>query len=101
MAQACLKAGGIFISNLPSLPGLLRAALSRLLPRGSGRFAVVWVKPDYQTMAQLLSWYAEGKIQPAVSARFALADVRAAFEYMESAQSFGKTLVQLTQSSGR
>lgn len=94
-ARSSLQAGGIFISNIPSLRGMLRAALSRLLPAWRPRFAVVWVKPDYRAMERLLSWYASGKIQPAVSARFNWCQVREAFEYMESPRSYGKTLVLL------
>jgi NADPH:quinone reductase-like Zn-dependent oxidoreductase len=94
-ARRCLEPGGILISNIPSLSGLLRASLSRLLPCCLPRFAVVWVKPNYRAMQRLLDWYAAGKIQPAVSARFHWHDVREAFEYMESPRSYGKTLVML------
>lgn len=101
-ARRCLEPSGILISNIPSLSGLLRASLSRLFPYWLPRFAVVWVKPNYRAMQRLLDWYASGKIQPAVSARFPWSEVRDAFEYLESPRSYGKTLVMLdsAQSSG-
>lgn len=89
----CLQPGGIFISNLPTPGRLLRAAVGSLLPGLLPRFAVVWVKPDYQAMQSLLALYALGQIKPAVSASFAWQDVQAAFDYMESPRSVGKTLV--------
>jgi D-arabinose 1-dehydrogenase-like Zn-dependent alcohol dehydrogenase len=46
-------------------------------------------------LAALLAWCAEGRVVPAIDARYPLAQVRAALSHLESGTQFGKIAIDM------
>ena len=85
---------GFAIGNIPSLP------LNLPLLKGADIVGVFWgeftrrePRAFQQGMAQLLQWYREGKVRPAIDCKLPLAELRAAYARMATRQVQGKVLL--------
>ncbi|MGC4000132.1 MAG: NAD(P)-dependent alcohol dehydrogenase [Anaeromyxobacter sp.] len=87
-----LAPGGRFISTVPTPGRLLREGLARLTGRGE---RLVVVRPRTADLAQLAAWLAGGRVRTIIDARFALADLRAAFARLESKRTRGKIVIDV------
>lgn len=85
---------GFAAGDIPQIP------INLILLKGSAMLGVFWgefVRRQSETnaanMAQLFSWLRAGKINPLISARYALAEAPAALEALQGRQVTGKVVV--------
>lgn len=86
---------GFANGEIPKLP------LNLPLLKGASLVGVFWgefvrrePKANLAAMGQLMTWMAEGKIRPHISARYALADTARALEDMAARKVTGKVVIQ-------
>lgn len=85
-----------FPAGIPKLPLNLTLLKScQIVGVFWGAFTMRDPKRNTEHIAELLRWYAEGKIRPRVTARFALADAAQALKLVESRKVQGKAVLMI------
>jgi NADPH2:quinone reductase len=86
---------GFALGKIPSLP------LNLALLKGASIVGVFWgdfvrrePAASARAMQQLATWYAEGKVKPAIDRRYPIAELRDAYARMASRQAMGKLVVR-------
>ena len=87
---------GFALGKIPSLP------LNLALLKGASIVGVFWgdfvrrePASSARAMQQLATWYAEGKVKPAIDRRYPIAELRDAYARMASRQALGKLVVRV------
>lgn len=85
-----------FPAGIPKLPLNLTLLKScQIIGVFWGAFTMRDPKRNTEHIAELLRWYAEGRIRPRVTARFALADAAQALKLVESRKVQGKAVLMI------
>lgn len=85
---------GFAAGDIPKIPlNLLLLKTSSLVGAFWGQFVEQEPERNQQNMAELLAWYAQGRLKPHVSRTFPLAQAAAAIDYVAARQAMGKVVL--------
>lgn len=92
-----LHPGGLFVSNRPTLAGLLHDRLQPLRQwlGHSPRHQHVWLRPDPNALAALLRLWQQHRLHIPLSRIFDLREAAEAHRFLESPASWGKVVLQV------
>lgn len=92
-----LHPGGIFVSNRPTLAGLLHDHLQPLHQRlgHTPRHQHVWVRPDRDALTALLRLWQDHRLHVPLSRLFELREAAEAHCFLESPAAWGKVVLQV------
>jgi len=85
---------GFAAGDIPKIPlNLLLLKTSSIVGAFWGQFVEQEPERNKQNMAELLAWYAEGKLRPHISKTFPLAQAAEAIEYVAARRAMGKVVL--------
>jgi NADPH2:quinone reductase len=85
---------GFAAGDIPKIPlNLLLLKTSSIVGAFWGQFVQLEPQRNNENMAELLAWYAQGKLRPHISKVFPLAQAAAAIEYVADRKAMGKVVL--------
>ena len=98
-SSACLKAGGRYITTIPSVKTAATAArswlASRILPGKRKTSHLVLVKPEPANLTAMASMILSGTLRSVIDSRYSLEDIEQAFDRSQTWRARGKIIIDI------